>query len=340
MFDIPNNQLMLRQAINWGVTYWDTANSYGGGRSEKGIGKFFRRFPETRKQVFLVTKSGSWTVSGMTDHLERSLRRMNTDYIDLFFVHSVRNPRDLDQETRKWAEKAKSSGKIRLFGFSTHGNMAECLLGASKHPWIDGIMMTYNYRLKHDTYMDRAIEACHRAGIGLTAMKTQGGGQVRMDSPAELEMAGKFLQKGYTDGQAKLKAVWEDTRIAAICSQMPNMTLLMSNVAAAVDKKKLSMGEKELLQQQAMETAGGYCAGCTSRCEPVLTNRVPIGDVMRCLMYRRTYGDEALARAVFSEIPPEAKTLMTTADFSAAEAACPRRMPIHQLMREAVQELS
>ncbi|MFO8083230.1 MAG: aldo/keto reductase, partial [Desulfobacterales bacterium] len=58
MFDIPSNQIVLKQAIRLGVTHWDTANSYGYGQSEKGIGKFFQSDPDARKQVFLVTKSG------------------------------------------------------------------------------------------------------------------------------------------------------------------------------------------------------------------------------------------------------------------------------------------
>ena len=45
MFDIPNNQLLLKQAVRWGVTYWDTANSYMGGRSEEGIGDYFTSYP-------------------------------------------------------------------------------------------------------------------------------------------------------------------------------------------------------------------------------------------------------------------------------------------------------
>lgn len=56
MFDIINNRLMLAKAMEWGLTYWDTAEAYGGGRSEEGIGRWFARNPDTRKQVFLVTK--------------------------------------------------------------------------------------------------------------------------------------------------------------------------------------------------------------------------------------------------------------------------------------------
>ena len=56
MFDTINNQLLLKQALKWGVTMWDTAESYGNGLSEEGMGRFFARNPEARKEIFLVTK--------------------------------------------------------------------------------------------------------------------------------------------------------------------------------------------------------------------------------------------------------------------------------------------
>ncbi|MDZ7581934.1 MAG: aldo/keto reductase [Deltaproteobacteria bacterium] len=132
MFDIPNNQLLLRQALKWGVTYWDTANSYEGGNSELGIGKYFAKYPEDRKNIFLVTKSTAWTLKGMTDHLNLSLERMQTDHVDLFFVHAIRSIATMDKDKQRWGEKAKADGKIRLFGFSTHSNMEECLLGGRR----------------------------------------------------------------------------------------------------------------------------------------------------------------------------------------------------------------
>ena len=56
MIDTINNQLLLRQALKWGVTFWDTAEHYGNTLSEEGIGQFFGRHPEARKEIFLVTK--------------------------------------------------------------------------------------------------------------------------------------------------------------------------------------------------------------------------------------------------------------------------------------------
>lgn len=339
MFDIPNNQLMLRQALRWGVTYWDTADCYGGGRSEKGVGKFLKRYPRERKNIFLVTKSDAYDPAGMTRLLDRSLKRMNTDYVDLYFLHGVRNIRPLTDDVREWAQKAKSQGKIRLFGFSTHRNMEECLLDASKLGWIDGIMMTYNYRLMHEPEMREAVSACVDAGIGLTAIKTQGGGQVVADSDAEMELAGRFLEQGYTDYQAKLKAVWENSQIAAICSQMPNMTILKENTAAAMDKTALSSGDRKSLRQYAAKTASSYCAGCGDICESVLEGDLPVADVMRFLMYGRSYADPERAAAHLRQLPPGTLERLKYANYVLAEKQCPRGLAIGRLMREAVESV-
>jgi len=119
------SMLVLRQAFKWGVTYWDTANTYMGGRSEKGMGKYFEKYPADRQRIFLVTKSHAWNTEGMSEDLNLSLERMQTDYIDLYFMHSVSSGSELTNEKKAWAEKKKAEGKIRLFGFSTHSNMEE-----------------------------------------------------------------------------------------------------------------------------------------------------------------------------------------------------------------------
>jgi predicted aldo/keto reductase-like oxidoreductase len=340
MFDIPSSQLLLKQAIRWGVTYWDTANSYGGGRSEKGIGKYFAKYPEDRKKIFLVTKSGAWTRQGMTRDLNQSLERMQTDYIDLFFVHGISGIREMDEDVRAWGEAAKSQGKIRLFGFSTHSNMEACLLDAARLGWIDGIMMTYNYRLMHTDRMKRAVDACAEAGIGLTAMKTQGGGQMRTGTETELMLGGRFLKKGFTDGQARLKAIWDNPRIASICSQMPSMNLLMTNTAAAMNRTRLSKNDLKLLEQYARETASDYCTGCSRICESAVGFAVPIGDIMRYLMYSRSYDDKERAVALFRGLSYHERRQLAALDFSPAEHRCPRNLPITRLMREAEEELT
>ena len=335
MFDILNNRLMLAKALDWGIDYWDTAEGYGGGRSEEGIGRWFARNPDTRKQVFLVTKLSLRRGTDFTPRLEECLKRLNTDYIDLLFVHGISGIDKIDPGLESWSQAMKKAGKLRLFGFSTHSNMEDCLEGAARLPWIDGIMFTYNYRLMHESRMKAAVEACYRAGIGLTAMKTQGGGPVRSDSETEIEMAGRFMKKGFTDHQARLMAVWEDKRIASICSQMPNLTIMATNAAAAVDQTRLSQSDRALLAQYAKETCSDYCAGCSRICSEVLDIKVPINDVMRCLMYARSYQDLTLARSTFETLPPQTKMLLDQLDFDEAERSCPRNLPIGRMMKEA-----
>ena len=335
MFDILNNRLMLAKALDWGINYWDTAEGYGRGRSEEGIGRWFARNPHTRKQVFLVTKLSTRRGGEFTPRLEESLKRLHTDYVDLFFVHGISDINEMEVSLGSWALEMKKAGKIRLFGFSTHANMEERLEGAAKLPWIDGIMFSYNYRLMHEPRMEKAVEGCYRAGIGLTAMKTQGGGPVKSDSESEIEMAGRFMQKGFSDSQAKLMAVWQDKRIASICSQMPNLTIMATNAVAAVEEIRLSKSDRALLAQYAEETCGDYCAGCERLCSGVLAQRVPISDVMRCLMYFHSYQDLGLARSTFQSLPTQIKELLTQLDFSEAERSCRRNLQIGRLMREA-----
>jgi predicted aldo/keto reductase-like oxidoreductase len=218
--------------------------------------------------------------------------------------------------------------------------MDRCLLDAAPLDWIDGIMMTYNFRIMHEEKMKQAVAACVDAGIGLTAMKTQGGGAVSTASSRELQLAGRFLQKGFTDKQAKLKAVWENPQISSICSQMPTMSILMANIAAAVDRTSLTENERQHLERYARETFADYCAGCSQICENAVAGKLPVGDVMRYLMYARSYGDRQDARRRFAAIPHAVRQELTRQDYSLAEARCPRRLPIARLMGEAVRELA
>ncbi len=304
IFDIVSNQLILQRALDFGVTYWDTANGYNNGNSEKGIGIYFEKNPEARKKVFLVTKAGGGTGEGnLNEKLEESLRRLKTDYIDLYFLHGVGNGGALTPAVKAWAEKAKADKKIRFFGFSCHGNMAQTLAAAAKLGWIDGIMLRYDYRVMHTDEMKAAMDACEKAGIGLTAMKTQGGGPIKVDDDADLKLAGHFVKRGFTEHQARLKAVWENPQIATICSQMANVTVLSANVAASLDKTKLAAADHAALREYASATCDRYCAGCTEICEEALGGLVPVGDVMRSLMYERTYGDTRLAKQTFENLP-------------------------------------
>ena len=344
MFDTGANQLLLRQAVKWGVTYWDTAQHYNRWGSEMGIGKYLGKYSEDRKKIFLVTKSGNRNAQGLTAELEDSLNNLKTDYIDLFFLHAVSDAEsELTPEIKGWAEKMKSKGKIRLFGFSTHSNMAQCLSHAATLGWIDGIMTTYNYKVMTTDEMKRAIDACHKAGSGLTAMKTQASSSwsyMGLESDKSQALGKRFIDKGMTKEQARLLAVWTDERIATICSQMNTMTILKANTEAAVNQARLTASDRRFFEAEAQATAAHYCAGCTATCQPMLAAAVPVGKIMRCLMYARSYGDHFRAQVEFHDIPDSVRVQLASLDYTAAERQCPQNMPIGRLMAEAVEELS
>lgn len=339
--DFTTNGILLKIALRRGINYWDTAHAYVNGNSEIGIGQYFARYPEDRKKVFLCTKSsGKADTDDMTMCLELSLERMQTDYIDLYLMWKPSKPELLTPEVKTWAEQKKREGKIRFFGFSSHSNMATMLMHASKLGWIDGILTTYNYHVMLIDDMKAAVEACYNAGIGLTAMKTQGAPFKLFNTNRELAVTEKFLEKGYTLHQAKLKTVWQNEMIASCCSKMNNLTMLNANVLAAIDKKKLSSSDVNALKWYAEKTCDSYCAGCGEICESVMGPGSRIPDVLRYMMYYNSYGETEEARRLFAGLPGKERRNIPLRDYTGAESVCPNRIEIGKMMREAAALLS
>jgi predicted aldo/keto reductase-like oxidoreductase len=345
--NLLENQIMLRKALEWGVTYWDTSDSYEGGNSELGIGKYLSNNPQMRKELFIVTKAyGAKTTEDVELHLKESLKKMNTSYVDLYFImergrteHGLSDPSQLTDELKRWVEDAKKRKMIRFFGFSTHKNMAQCLSAAAKLGWIDAIMTSYNFRLMQDLEMQAAVDACHKAGIGLIAMKTQARGQ-KLETEEDKKLVKYFLEQGFTEGQAKIKAVLEDKRISSVCSRMENIAVLTENVVAALDKTKLTQADADVFRKYAAETCSGYCTGCAYICDSALPDAPYISDIMRYLMYHNVYGDRNIAKELFAQIPRNVRNNLLSTDYTLAEARCPQRLPIGKLVAEAVSKLA
>lgn len=337
MFDIIDNQVILQKALDHGVTYWDTAAVYEKGGSERGIGMFLDKNPSVRQQLFITTKG---KVSELSRTLDESLARLHTDHVDLFLLHGMSSIEEVDRpEIRAFAERVKGEGKTRFIGFSTHSNMAQCLMGASRLPWIDGVLFTYNYRVMHEPDLVAAVDACHAAGIGLIAMKTQGQRQTE-DTAAHQALLAPLTSRGFSPGQAKLKVAMEHPKITTAIVQMPNIRLCRENIAAALDQTRLAEVDHAVLQRYAAATSSGYCAGCRRLCEHALGGEIPVQDVMRHLMYARNYDGSVDARALFAELPLAVREKLPHLDCAEAERVCPRGLPIGRLMREAAELLA
>jgi predicted aldo/keto reductase-like oxidoreductase len=225
------------------------------------------------------------------------------------------------------------------------------LSAAAKLGWIDAIMTTYNFRRMQDAEMNSAIDACNKAGIGLVAMKTvaltstarkkmlEGGAPDPADEQ-ERKLMEHFLKQGFSDEQVRIKTALSDERISSACVGMQSIATLSANVAAVLDKTKLTDADMAVLRQYADATCDLYCAGCANICDAVLPDMPYVSDVMRYLMYYNSYGEKDMARELFAQIPPDVRGRLLAADYSLAEARCPQCMPIGKLVAEAVSKLA
>lgn len=324
----------LAECLRFGVNYFDTADCYAGGTSETAIGNFLER-TKKRDAVWITTKSDRWEPQGLEETLKTGLSRLKTDHVDLYFLHQLDDEALISPETARVAEKLKKEGKIKHFGFSCHsGNVVELLRKAAKQSWVDAIMFRYNFRQYGNSELNRAMDDCSRADIGLIAMKTQSSEAGIADAARKFQQTGKWNKY-----QAVLKAVWSDSRISAAVSHMDNFDKLKQNIAAAVDRNELGALEKESLQRYALETRSLACDGCDHFCNPAVNAPVQIGATLRCLTYHDAYGQPEVARERFRALPAEAQKLAGV-DFSGANRACPHGVDVAALMERARKVLS
>ncbi|MBN1625788.1 MAG: aldo/keto reductase [Deltaproteobacteria bacterium] len=334
--DLTTNQTLLRMCFNMGVTYLDTADGYANGNSEIGIGQYFSKYPEDRKKVFIATKAmNKYDPKEISDSIDSSLKNMNTDYIDLFHYFNINTPDMFTPEIRKLAEQKKKEGKIRLFGLSSHlFNGDQFLSQVAEAGWFDAVMVVVNYLQLQKDEIRRGLDDLTGAGVGIIAMKTQVKNVNTVETAEHLKALEHFMAKGYTLEQAKLKAVWNDERVATACSNITSMAILKDNVAAATDNVGLSSGDLRMLKMLADATRSSYCPGC-GRCVAVMGAESRIPDVMRYMMYYHGYGERDRARSLFRELPADLRDNLAARDYSPAESACPHRIQIGKVMREA-----
>ena len=111
----------------------------------------------------------------MLKKLDQRLERIGTDYIDLLFFHGL-NTNQIDwpksKEMKEAVEAIKKTGKVKFVGFSTHdATIAEQLQNAAEGGFIDVIMLKFSPWLDKDSALNKALDACHKANIGLVSMK-------------------------------------------------------------------------------------------------------------------------------------------------------------------------
>ena len=329
----------VQRAIAAGVRFIDTSETYERGRAEKTIGTVLARTGK-RKDVYLVTKNnrygrlkGDARAKSFATQLDASLERLQTDYIDCYYMHGVEGHNiDVftDPAVIKAYEALKKAGKIKFAGFSCHDEMLpELIEAAAACGWIDQMMVQFNFRTMDGDKIRRALDKAGKANIGIVAMKTQGGAAEVRVGEKDTKLDG-FVGKGFNVHQAAIQAVFADERVHTVVSEMTNFDMLRDNMAAAANP--LGAKEARLLEEHRERTAGAYCQGCTSLCQAA-AGGVPVGTVLRYLRYHDAYGKRAEARALYAALGAADRAVAHLTP--AADAACPHGLPVTALLHAA-----
>ena len=164
-------------AIDAGIRYFDTAAGYGGGQSERNYGQVIAR---RRHEVFLATKTGQRGYDGAMREVEASLKRLQTDHLDLIQVHGAGSGDDL----AAWGKpdgvvtalnKLRDQKVTRLIGVTGHES-AEVMCRAITMHEFDTILTTFNPTLKRRPFIEKVLPLANQKRMGILAMKVMGGG--------------------------------------------------------------------------------------------------------------------------------------------------------------------
>jgi len=339
---------MLNAVYDAGIRYLDTASAYAQGASEKGIAEWMTSTGR-RKEFFIVTKEYPCkTPEAWLEAVDKRLEALKTDYIDAFFIHSLGGgnkdggeAKDRDvPKTKEWAdaaEKMKKSGKVHFVGFSTHTAVPlriDLLNNAAAGGWVDAIMTAYDPKLVRDNAeFNKALDACHKAGVGLICMKAMRGVD---DMP---KMLPKFKEMGLSPYQAVLHAVWSDERIASICSDIANLFVLQENSTAARNFKPMDRDKIGAVIELYERYGSRYCNACDGRCARAAGTTAALGDITRALSYYERDGLRDSGRELYASLTPQQRD-WHGADLAAASEACHCKLDFASLLPRAEEKLA
>ena len=232
---------LFRQIIDRGVNYIDTSHNYSNGNSERQIGRLFKEIG--RDKVYFSTKfhvRGSFTEASLIESVEGSLRRLETDVIDVLSVHGVENEADLtDQQVLGAFEKLKAAGKYKFRGLSCHTNHQRVIKTAVECGYYDMVQMGYNVfdiqesetNVKtYEDYLGQSgikdlIAHAKAKDVGVIAMKTLRVGGRRQDLERYKTGAASIFQ-------AMLKWALENKSLTAVVTEILNHDQMREDLAA------------------------------------------------------------------------------------------------------------
>jgi predicted aldo/keto reductase-like oxidoreductase len=333
---------LIQMCLDMGINHLDTAHVYLRGNSERVIGEVLERngsrdkvyvatkmaFERDRdKRAFMVKGSGGRpgaTEENLIKQLETSLERLRTDYVDILYLHSCDSPQMVEYEPLMNAMvKVKKQGKARFIGTSTHTDVANVTRSTTDAGIYDVCLAAYNYVQEEKEAIKEAIAYAAGKGVGIIAMKTQGGARLQKDPDIHI------------NHQAALKWVLNDENV---CTTIPGMTTfeqLHKNMSVMNDLA-LTEQEKSDLQHAATLRDTLFCQNCRE-CLATCPKKVAVPDLMRAYMYAAGYGNYVQARTTIAELPDK-KGLNVCRECSSCHASCRRDIDVGSRVKSLIAE--
>ena len=327
-----DNPDLLRKAFDLGLNHLDTAHLYLRGNSERVIGEVVES-RGNRDKVYIATKmrlardrernvfvsegtarEPGASAENLYAQLETSLKRLRTDYVDILYLHSCYSPEMATFEPLMNAlVKVKEQGKVRFIGVSTHSDEPNVIRSAVDAGVYDVVLSSYNFLQEHRDAVREAFAYAAENGVGVIAMKTQGGRRVNQEEGIEV------------NHRAALKWVLSDENV---CTTIPGMTTFdqMDLNYSVMADLELSAAEKRDLKLASLIPGPLFCQSC-GECLPSCPQRAHIPTLMRAYMYAEAYENPVQAEQTLAGLP-SAQGLDACAQCDSCSATCHRGLPI------------
>jgi predicted aldo/keto reductase-like oxidoreductase len=316
-------EALLHRALDCGINFIDTADCYGD--SEEKIGHALKK---RRKEFYLSTKVDERDGPGVRAKLERCLRRLRTDWIDLLFFHDVRGGeygRIFSSGGLEELKKAQKEGKISHIGISIHNSLS-MMRQAVESGAFSALMVAYSV-LDEDRLTADLLPLAAAKGVGLVAMKPLAGGRL-----ANIPSRGwdKPFFQGESPAQVALRYVLANRHITCAIPGMMAPEELEENLRVGKNPRGLSAVEIKKFMEIAAEAGKGFCRNC-GYCLPC-PEGIPIPDVFRYESYYRHYGLEDWARNQYGALSSDAQAC---SDCQSCLEKCPYGVPIPASLKKA-----
>ena len=309
---ITSDASVISRAVDLGINYFDSSRWYQKGNNERMVGA---ALGAKRKNVVLSTKVDAKTKQGALDELDMSLKELATDVIDIWYLHGKDKPDAISDELMEAQAIARQQGKVRFVGVSTHqvAAVAEKIKATGK---MDVVLSAYNFTMAPEA--TAAIESLASAGIGVVAMKVMAGGLRGRNPKPQMQRPGAM--------QSALKWVLKNSSISTTVPSMTDMDQLDQNLK--VMTQNFSADDEKTLAAHLEQIKPWFCRMCGS-CNGVCPKGLPVSDMVRYTMYADRYGQFALGRERFLELPQELREVRC-GDCDSCAVRCPNGVRVSE----------